>query len=215
MTETGALIEQLASSAKPVRRLWSPCWRLGGWLVGVGIVVGALTLRFGPRPDLFERLGDASFTIGIVASALTSILAACAAFMASLPDRSRRWLWLPVPTALIWLFVVGGGCLTNWVSSDFGAWDRAQLTRCFIMLFVTIIPPSAVMLWLLRHSARLHPRPVILASGVAVAALIATVLGIMHRFETSALILFANFGVAGLVLAVDSLLGLRFLRPRL
>jgi len=213
MSATNELIERLAGSAHPVRRLWSPCWRTRAWIVVLVAGASALAVSFGFRPDLAERLSDPWFTAGLAGSAVTGILAACAAFLISLPDRSRLWVLLPLPAVLLWLATVGGGCLFAWVGTDFAHIRLAQLVRCFIALGLITIPLLTAMLWMLRHAARLHPRPVIYSSALSVAAFIATALTLLHRFDGSVMILVTNFGVVALALLIDSLLGAWIVRP--
>ena len=56
------------------------------------------------------------------------MLAAVAAFMVSLPDRSQRWLLLPVPTLVLWVGTVGYGCLAGLLAER-----GAQLTAGIAM----------------------------------------------------------------------------------
>ncbi|MEJ0067407.1 MAG: hypothetical protein WDO24_00045 [Pseudomonadota bacterium] len=50
MASTAALIEQLAASAIPVRRLRRPAWRTLGWLVIAAALIAAITAVCGIRP---------------------------------------------------------------------------------------------------------------------------------------------------------------------
>ena len=210
MTETSDLIERLVVEARPVRRLRSPVWRAAGWLtLAVVVVVGLGLLHGGLRPDLAAQLADRWFSVGLIASTTTGVLAALAAFISSLPDRSRLWLLLPAPAALTWLATVGVGCLTNWVAIGPDGVQWGPAAACFATLIAAAIPLSVAMFWMLRHAARLRPASTILAGGLAVAALTATALSLLHAFEASAMILLWNFGTAGLVLATDAALGPR------
>ncbi len=65
------------------------------------------------------------------------------------------------------------------------------------------------MFWLLRQAARLRPRGLVMAAGLAVAALTATALSLLHRFDASVMILAWNLGAAALVMAIDSIVGRR------
>jgi hypothetical protein len=115
---TTDLIESLAASMTPVQRLWPPLIRAGCWLLLAAVILGLLAVSEGIRPDLLQRLQHAHFTVGMAASLLTGMSAAIAAFMLSLPDRSRLWLLLPAPALLGWLSTLGYQCLTDWISLD-------------------------------------------------------------------------------------------------
>lgn len=209
---TPDLIETLVAGVGPVRRLRPPVMRASAWLAVAVAVIGMLGLWHGPRADLVMRLGQPWFVAGMVAAALTGALAAVAAFLLSLPDRSRAWALLPVPAAALWLGTVGTGCLTDWVRLDGENFQWGDAASCFGLLLLASVPLSALLFWMLRHTARLRPTPAILSGGLAVAALSACALSLLHVFEASAMILLWNFGAAGLVMGVDAVIGRRLLR---
>ena len=101
MITTPELIDRLSTGLAPVRRLRPPLQRAGQWLLLAGLVVALLAVLFGVRPDLGLRLSQPIFAASLAGSLLTGVLAAIAAFHLCLPDRSRRWLLLPVPAAPI------------------------------------------------------------------------------------------------------------------
>jgi hypothetical protein len=212
MIATPELIERLAAEARPVRRLRPPVWRAACWLALAVTLIGTLAVLHGTRADLGARLTDRWFVAGQAAAALTGVLAALAAFMLSLPDRSRLWLALPLPAAVAWLATVSVGCLTNWVRFDPAGMQWGETANCFATLLLAAVPLSGVMFWMLRHAARLRPTPAILSGGLAVAALTAAALSLLHAFEASAMVLLWNFGTALLVLAADAAAGRRFMR---
>lgn len=212
MVSTESLIEQLVSRVTPVRPLRPPGIRACIWLTLAAALIVALSMQHGLRPDIANRLREPWFAIGLAASTLTGALAALAAFMVSLPDRSRAWLLLPTPAALIWLTTISVGCLTNWVSIGQQRVELGEAASCFGTLVLAAIPLSVAMFWMLRHSALLRPTAAVVAGGVSVAALTATALSLLHSFEASAMILMWNFGTIPLVLAVDAMFAGRILR---
>lgn len=209
---TADLIETLVAQAVPVRRLRPPMARALGWLSLAVLVIGALVLWHGPRADLATRLGQPWFVIGMLAAAVTGALAALAAFQLSLPDRSRAWVWLPVPAALLWLATVSVGCLTDWVRLDSEHFQWGDAAACFGLLLLASVPLSAALFWMQRHTARLRPALAILAGALAVAALSACALSLLHVFEASAMILLWNFGAAALLMGVGTAVGRQVLR---
>ena len=60
-----------------------------------------LAVSQGIRPDLAQRLGELTFILGMSGALLTGVFAAVAAFMLSLPDRSRFCLLLPAPAICV------------------------------------------------------------------------------------------------------------------
>jgi len=212
MTGTRDLIDALVDSGGPVRRLRPPVWRAALWLAVAVAVIGLLGWWHGPRGDLADRLRQMGFVTGLAAAALTGALAAVAAFMLSLPDRSRAWALLPVPAAALWLATVGIGCLTDWVRIDDENFRWGEAVACFGVLVLASVPLSAAMFWMLRHAAVLRPTPSILCGGLAVAALSACALSLLHVFEASAMILIWHFGTVALVVGVDAAVGRRLLR---
>src|SRR5713101_5381432 len=115
MITTPDLIEALAANATPVRRLRPPLARAMLWLSFAAVILVLLAVSHGARPDLAQRLQQPMFVVSIVASLFTGVLAAIAAFLVSLPDRSRGWLLLPMPALVLWLSNVGYQCLVQWI----------------------------------------------------------------------------------------------------
>lgn len=214
MTTTPDLIESMVAAADPVKRLRSPLARAASWLLFAVAVIGALTILHGLRPDFAERIRQPLFCAGVAAAVLTGALATVAAFMASLPDRSRLWLTLPLPAAVLWVSSVSYGCMAHWVGANADSIHGGDAINCFGTLLMSSLPLSLVLFWMLRHVAKIRPRGPILIASLAVAALTATALALLHRFDASIMILLWNFGAAGLVVAADMFLGQKMINGR-
>jgi hypothetical protein len=213
VSDTLALIDRLAARAAPVRRLRPPLQRAFAWLGLALAVILLIGLLRGFRDDIAVELSQPVFLAGIGAALLTAVLGAIAAFQLSLPDRSRLWLLLPIPAAAAWLATVTIGCLANWVIVQHGSFMWPAAMSCLVTLTLVSLPLSAVMFWMLRHAARLRPSAALFAGALAVAALTAVTLSLIHQHDASLIILGWNFGAAGLVLAADLAIGRRLLRP--
>lgn len=209
--DTPILIERLASEAQAVRPLRSPLMRACGWLLLAAMILALLGIEHGVRADLAEQLRKPFFVLGSVASLLTGVLAAVGCLLGSLPDRSRRWLLLPVPPLLVWASTIGYGCLTDWVSLDADGMRMGETLRCFATLLVVSVPLSLSMFALLRHAARLHPALVTTTAGLAVAAMTSTALSLLHQLDATVMILFWNLGTAALLVALEGAAGRRVL----
>ena len=136
--------------------------------------------------------------------------------MVSLPDRSRWWSVLPVPTTIVWLSSIGYQCLTNWVVVEPGGMQFGETAECLATLVLTSLPLSLAMLAMLRYAAPLRPANVILLGSLAVAGITATALSLFHPLDATVMILVFNLGAAILFIGVGGVLSLWMLsRARL
>ena len=209
--ETVQLIETLANAARPVRAIRPPLVRTGGWLLIGSAILLLLAAGRGLRPDIARQLQTPSFIVGTAASLLTGGLAALGCLVASLPDRSRSWLLLPLPPVAVWLATLGHGCLTDWVSYDEGSLRLRSAVRCFTTVLLISLPLSASMFAMLRHVARLRPAPVTLAAGLAVAGVTSTAMSLLYRLDATVMNLVWNLGATTLLVAIEASVGRRVL----
>jgi hypothetical protein len=193
----------------PVRRLRPPLARATFWLSVAAVILVLLAVSHGARPDLAQRLQQATFVVSIGAALLTGILAAITSFLVSLRDRSRGWLLLPLPALVLWLSTIGYGCLTDWVDLDAGSLRIGEAARCFAALVLTSVPLSLLMLVMLRHTAPLRPTPVALTSSLAVAAMTASALSLSHAVDATIMVLISTLGPAVAFVGLGALLGTR------
>ncbi|MGH8255822.1 MAG: NrsF family protein, partial [Steroidobacteraceae bacterium] len=207
MITTPDLIDALATDLTPVRRLRPPLVRTAGWLLLAALVLALLAAAQGIRPDLAQRLHEPIFVTNIGATLATGILAAAAAFIVSLPGRSRWWLLLPAPTLIAWLATIGYQCLTRWVSLDASGITLGETARCFATLVLTGLPLSLALLIMLRYAAPLRPTAVTLIGGLAVAGITATALTLFHDMDATVMILIWNLGTALLIIGLGGVLG--------
>ncbi len=202
MIKTPDLINALVADAHAVRRLRSPAVRTGLWLLVPAAVFVMLALAHGVRPDLGQRLVQAEFVVGLAAPLLTGVLAAFASFMLNLPDRSRAWILLPMPSLLTWIFALGHQCLTNWVALGPEGIQLGESARCFATVLVTSLPLSLALFAMLRHGALLGARSLSLMASLAVAAMTAAAMSLFHRLDASVMVLIWNLGVAAVIVAL-------------
>jgi hypothetical protein len=210
--KTPDLIASLAANATPVRRLRPPVMRAACWLLLAAVVLTLLAVNQGIRPDLVQRLQEPAFAVGMAASLLTGVLAAIAAFLVSLPDRSRLWLLLPVPALAAWLSNIGYQCLVQWVAIGPDGMSLGEAARCFATLVLTSLPLSLAMLVMLRYAAPLRPTAATFMGSLAVAAITATALSLFHVIDATVMILMWNFGTAALFVGFAGVFGRRMFR---
>jgi hypothetical protein len=212
MIATPDLIESLSNNLKPVRRLRPPVTRAVCWLLLASVVVGLLAVSQGFRPDLATRIHDPSFSVGMIGAILTGVLAAVAAFLVSLPDRSRLWLLLPAPAVVLWLTNIGYQCLGDWVSFGPGGVSIGEATRCLATLVLTSLPLSLAMLVMLRYAAPLRPTAVTCMGSLSVAAITATALSLFHSGDATLMIIMFNIGTAVMFVGLGGLFGRRIMQ---
>lgn len=209
MINTPDLIASLAANMKPVRRLRPPVTRAACWLLLAAVVLILLAVSQGIRPDLAQRLRDPTFAAGLMGSVSTGVLAAVAAFMLSLPDRSRLWSLLPGPAVAIWLSNIGYQCFSQWIAIGPDGISFGEAARCFATLVLTSLPLSLAMLVMLRYAAPLRPTAVTFMGSLAVAAITAAALSLFHVIDASLMILMWNVGTAALFVGLGGLFGRR------
>ena len=212
MTKTPDLIDALVECATPVRRLRPPLVRGALWLALAAFILALLAIGHGVRADLAERLHQPVFVVSIAAALATGALAAVAAFMVSLPDRSQWWLALPAPALAVWVGTIGYGCLTDWVVIGPDGVRFGETLRCFATLVLTSVPLAIALAVMLRYAALLRPGAVTLAGALAVAAITSSALSLFHDLDATMMILIWNLGTAALITGLGSLFGRRVLR---
>ena len=211
MMPTLDLIDRLAASATPVRRLRKPVLRAAVWLSLATVVIALLVAGQGLRPDFWRSALDPNFAISLAATALTGVCATVAAFMLSLPDRSRGWALLSLPALAVWLSTIGYQCLTNWIAFDPDGMSWGEAARCFSTVVLTSLPLAITILAMLRYAALLRPTLVTLTAGLAVSAITATAMSLIHDLDASVMVLMWNFGTAAVIVCIGGAFGRRML----
>ncbi len=203
---TDALIEQLSEDLRPVQRLAAPALRALLWLALCGALCAALILRFAHPAMYLQRLSVPRIAIETVATGLTAIAATVAAFELSVPDRSPRWAWLPLPPFLVWLAASGLGCLQNGFSLGGPEGPMGQSAHCFRFIVVVSVPLSLGLFWRLRRARPIDPLPVAALGTLATAATAACLIQFFHNFDVTVIDLALHLAAIGLVVLVGAAL---------
>ena len=159
-----------------------------------------------------SRVASPNWFRWIAASLALGVLAAVAAFLLSLPDRSRYWVLLPLPALVLWASTIAYGCLTDWVRMSPEGMQLGETARCFATLILTSAPLLLLMLLMLRHAAWWHPAIASSVGATAVGAFTATALSLLHDLDASSMVLLWNFGVIAILTFLGSAVGPRMLR---
>jgi len=209
--KTEDMIAQLATGLRPVRRLPPPPVMLAIW-TGLAIaVVAVAALLFGTR-GVTDRPMNSFEVMHIIAAGLTALLAGLAAFELSLPDRDRRWSWLPLPAIGLWVGTMGVGCVAELVQLGLDGIRFHVSWQCLGFIIGIGLPLAAVMLWLTRHSAWIRPGPVAAFGSLSAAAFASLGLTLVHPTFGPIMVL-AWHGVAVLVVTgLVALVGPRVVR---
>jgi hypothetical protein len=156
--KTDDLIVELARSAAPVAPLTSPSSRFVRWAAAMALVAGAGVLLWGPRADIADALGRPVYQARLVATLLTALLAAAAAFVLSVPgaERSRVQRMLPFVAGGAWvallsaLLIAGGNSAARVLAFPVN-WP------CSYKIFGFGLIPGIALVTLLRRAAPLQP----------------------------------------------------------
>ncbi len=203
------VIASLASDLRPVRRLRPPAWRAAGWLLLVA-TLGAALASASDLPTTRQRLADApDLYWAMLGSVLTAACAALSAFELSVPGRSRLWLALPAPSALLWLGASGWGCLRSWGIPGVAPVDMPVAMHCVSFIALVSLPLSATLLWMLRLSCPLWPGRTAAMAGLAAAAAAASLLTLFHEHDASVVDLAMHLIAVTLVVLASRLAGAR------
>jgi hypothetical protein len=201
---TDQLIERLAAQAQPVRRLRPPLRRAGLWLFAVAVLTGGAIAAFTDWHVFAERARDLRLVIEMAGTLAAGIAAIVAAFELSLPDRSRRWLLLPLPPLILWLASSGYGCYRHWLTVGPSGWELGESAHCLRFILGMSVPLGISLLIALRRASPLAPLPVGAAGGLGVGALAAFALQFFHPFDVTVMDLAVHAIAVGVVIAVAS-----------
>ncbi|QDH70723.1 NrsF family protein [Marilutibacter alkalisoli] len=207
MTDTHRLIDHLASRGNRVRPLAPPLRRTLLWLLLAGLVLAIVVAISGLNPSALQ----APFArLEWLASLLVGVLAAYATFQVSVPGRSPRWAWLPLPALALWLAGIGWGCLQEAAQLGPAALVmHATSAECARAIAMVSIPLVLVMLLLVRHAGAVRPVTTALLATLSTAALASAGVGLIHEGETMLMVLLFHFGMVAVLCGLSLLLGRR------
>ncbi|MDY0883326.1 NrsF family protein [Dongia soli] len=211
--QTDKLIADLAADLTPVQRLASPFRRAALWLVTALVINVAAALIHGLRPDIAEMLHHTGYTLLLITTFLTGLLAGVAVFLVSVPGWSARWALLPVPGLLLWFASAGYGCFSDWVRMGRASLSLTSSFDCFTWIVGLSLPLSLGLYFILRHGAWIRPGLTLILGMLSTSALVASGLSLFHPVETS-LINVVYHGGASVILVALSALGVPLYKPK-
>ena len=208
------VIRSLAADLMPVRPLQPPGLQTFVWLAFV-IVMGFGLSAVADRPAVGARLMAApDMWLSALGSALTTVLAAIAAFQLSMPDRNRLWTALPIPAAVLWIAASGAGCLRTSLMPGMHAAAMDDTKDCVAFVTAVSVPLSAMLLVMLRRAHSLQPGLAAVSAGLASAAAAATLLNLFHPYDASVTDLVVHTVAVAVVILANRAYGGRILQTR-
>jgi hypothetical protein len=216
------LVQALGANLTMVRRLPSPGLRVLMWLAILGSMALALAMVSDVKAMSSRLMAAPDMWLAALASALTAVLAATAAFELSLPDRKATWALLPLPTLLLWISASGIGCLRTWSVAETSAMPPDQAGHCLIFILGFSLPLSLLLITMLRRGFSLQANLTAVIGGLACASAATTLLNFVHPFDAAAtdlavhglgvtVVIFANTIFGGRLL-MENMNKLRFMR---
>jgi hypothetical protein len=171
LSETEALIADLAGRNRPVRPLARPWVRATLWLAiafpSALLVMATITTHGDWTSRLLLRrvIGEEIFALS------TGLLAAVAAFTSVVPGSNRRVLLLPLVPLLLWLGGLGQGNVREWLQLTSQGFSMRSEWVCLPATIMAGAVPAIAMTVMLRRGAPLTPRLSLLLGGLAAAGL--------------------------------------------
>jgi hypothetical protein len=203
--QTDQLIERLAAQLQPVRVLHSPAQRALLWLAFVGAISAALIIAYAQSSAL-QRMASPRVALECLGTALTAITAIVAAFELSVPDRSPRWAWLPLPPFVLWLAASGAGCVRNGLSLHGPDGFAGDSPHCFAFISAASVPLAVLLFGMLRRARPIDPLPVAATGTLGVAATAAFILEFFHPFDVTVIDLALHLAAVGLIVVLGTTL---------
>lgn len=209
MPTTDELIARLVAEHRPVRPLAPPLRRAAAWTALALAIVAGIVLAHGPRPDLAARFAQPAMLLEWLGALLTGVAAAVATFQVSLPDRSTRWLLLPLPPLALWVATLSLGCLGEYARHGPAALEPRASWSCVSAILTTSLPLGLTLLVLVRHAGLVRPEATAAVGGLAVAAFASAGLSLFHNLDAALLVLVWHLGAVACVVLGSWTLGRR------
>ncbi len=207
MNTTEELIDRLVAHDGRTRRLPPPWQRVLTWLAVSVPYVALIVVVMGLRTDFGQKLSDGRFLIEEIATFITALLAAFAAFCATIPGSPRRLLLLPALPLAIWLGSLGQGCLEEWLQRGPDGLSLKPDWVCLPAIMLVGAVPAIAMAVMLRRGAPLFPHAAVALGGLAAASLGNFGLRLFHPIDASLMVLVWQFGSVALLTAIAGWLG--------
>jgi hypothetical protein len=141
-------------------------------------------------PDAaFGRPWDPSFTIQQVAALATSFTAAAAAISMTIPGAGKTAASIAISTASIWLALVVGGSIQDWIAAGSVGLALRDDWACVEGIPMMAVVPGLALAVMLRRGAPLQPRATAALGALGVASLASVGMCVAQPHERDVIIL--------------------------
>lgn len=164
--KTDSLIEELASSAAPVKLASPPYLQLATWLALAILYVGAGVALIGKRPHNVEELSNFGFAMQFFLPLLLSLASAASAFTLGIPNRKNYWPAIAPLSALAACAI----SLVYLISSSQEAHAGTGL-NCLRNMVVLSLPPALLLCFLIQRASPLQVKMVGILAAFGASAL--------------------------------------------
>jgi hypothetical protein len=213
--KTEDLIRTLAADTRTSRqRLAPPAIRLGLWLSASVPWIALVVAFMGVRPDLAVKAEDPRWLLEQGAALMTALTAAMAAFCAGVPGRPRWEQAVPLAPLLLWIGLLGSGCLSAWSLAGPHALVLQSDWACLPGIVMVGLVPGIAMAVMLGRGAPLAPILSVGLGGLAAAALGDFGLRLFHAQDASLMVLVWQVGTVAALTALSAAVGRRIVRWR-
>jgi hypothetical protein len=199
MIETDTVIAGLVDGLRPVRRLPAPALRAASWLGATAALSLVLVAGFADMTVFAHRASQPMMMAELIFTLMTGVLAVLAAFELSLPDRSFAWIFLPLPSLVLWVGSSSYSCWRQWLALGPEGYAVGESAECFAWIVGFGVPLAVSLFILLRRSRPLSPAPVAAMSGLGVASIAAFLLQFFHPFDVTFIDLGFHLAAVGAV----------------
>jgi hypothetical protein len=200
---TDALIRSLSSGLPAVVPLRPPIARALLWLACIALLTAPLVLWLADLAVFRARNSDPRFALELAATLITGLVAVIAAFYLSIPGRSERWRYAPLPSLLVWLACSGFGCVANGLG-------RVNLD-CVVFVLAASVPLSLLLFTALRMAKPIAPLRVAIMASLGVAGIAAFLLQFFHPFDVTVIDLGLHLLSVALIMSMAATAGRRAL----
>jgi hypothetical protein len=177
---TDKLIERLSGEARPVRPQLPPFARSLMILVPLlAVMIPAIVMR-GDTASVMQQMANPVFTLGLVASLATGLIAIVAALYISVPGRAGNWAWAPVIPALAWFSAGFWECATYVSRNGIHDYDVLASLNCFMFIGLTGTAIALLLFAVLRNSVVGNLFSITALCGLGAATLGNTLLTFFH-----------------------------------
>ena len=192
--DTEQMIQGLARSVRPVRRLPGPHIRAAVWLVISLSYITAILILMPADHHILAQLSNPSFAVEQAATLCTGVAAAIAAFITIIPGCAPRWGALPLFPLSIWLASLAPACMQEFSQIGLHAFLKPHSLWCVPAMVLFGAVPAVVMVVMIRRGAPLTPHLTAALGGLAAAGIGNLGVRLVHPEDVSVMLIVWHIG---------------------